>query len=238
MSLRSDQKILMAAVFISALLWAIPYGSFALYPLGLLNTHIHELCHALAAIGTGGEVQHIVVNADLSGLTPVHGRSILLAASAGYVGSTIVGALMILASRTEKGARGMLWTSCAFIGLSALLFVRMPADQPSSWVGVASGILWTGAFVLMAKKLKGDWPAFAAQFIGVQLCLSSLWSFSALMSVAAVGGHSDALIMQEHTGLPAFFWASTWLIIALAAIGFSLRAVWRHPKERRASSDS
>ena len=237
MQLRSDQKILLAALFVSGLLWAIPYASIALYPLNLLNTHIHELCHALAAIGTGGEVKHIIVNADTSGLTPIHGRSVWFAASSGYVGSTIVGALMILASKTEKGARAMLWTSSVFIGLSALLFVRVRPEEAGDWYGVASGIIWTGAFALMAKKLKGDWTPFASQFIGVQLCLSSIGSFSALMAVSAEGGHSDASIMQQQTGLPAMFWASLWLVIALAAIGFSLRAVWRQPKAERDSAD-
>jgi hypothetical protein len=220
MKLQRHQKQLLAAGGASAVFWAVPYAAPVLYPLALLNTHIHELCHALLGVGTGGRIDHILVNADTSGVTPITGGNLFLAASAGYVGSAIVGGIMIAGSRTPKGAQKMLWAACGFLALSMILYVR------GDGVGIASGIIWAGLFGLMAHKLKDDWKTLAGQFFGLQLCLTSVTAFAALFVINSRGGHSDAMILEDMTGVPGVVWASGWLLASLAAIYFALRRAW------------
>ncbi|MCH8979868.1 MAG: M50 family metallopeptidase, partial [Armatimonadetes bacterium] len=118
MALRKDQRLLIWASVASLAVWAVPYLRPVLLPLIFYNTHIHELCHALAAVVTGGSVEFIKVNANGSGVTHTLGGSPFLLATSGYVGSAIVGGLLIFGSRTVEGARKMLWVAAGFIALS------------------------------------------------------------------------------------------------------------------------
>lgn len=229
MALRRDQKTLLFAAVASFALWAVPLlRPFAL-PLVYLNTHIHELCHALMAHATGGAASHIMVFANGSGVTPVSGGSIFLSASAGYVGTAIVGALLLASSRTLKGARSMLWTTFAFLAVSLLLFVR------GDTIGILSALLWLGALPLMAYRLKGEWVLFAGQFLGLQMALTSLQSLLVLLKVTvSPEPRSDALILQQVTGVPAIVWAVGWSAFGLAAIVVALVTAWKPATQSRA----
>lgn len=230
MALRRDQSTLLAVSVASVALWIIPWLRPFMLPLIYLNTHVHELCHAVTALATGGHVQYIAVHANGSGVTPVAGGSLFLTASAGYVGSALVGGLMLAFSRTPKQATNMVWLAFGFLAGGMLMFVR------GDMVGILSGLFWVLALGFMAKKLNGPNIVFAAQFIGMQLALTSLQSFFVLLKItSATETHSDAQILQQVTGIPSFAWALGWSAFGLLAIGSALLSAWR-PAPR--SSDS
>jgi len=199
-------------------------------PLIYLNTHIHELCHAVLSVLTGGQVDYILVLANGSGSTPVRGGSTILIASGGYVGTALVGGILLAFSRTPKQATSMLWLTFGFIVSSLVLFVR------GDLIGVVSGILWAMALALMASKLSGPKSVFAAQFLGMQMALTSLQAFLVLLKVTSVTEtHSDAMILQGVTGIPAMAWALGWTVFGILSIGLALVSAWRPPA--RTSSD-
>lgn len=221
MALRKDQRLLVWASVASIAVWAVPFLRWVLLPLIYYNTHIHELCHALAAVVTGGAVEHIKVFANGGGETLTVGGSPFLLATSGYVGSAIVGGLLIYGSRTVEGARKMLWVAAGFIALSMTFFVR------GETVGVLAGLGWLAALVAMAVWLKGDAKIFAVQFLGIQQCLTSVYAFLTLLAITSSSrGHSDATNMENATHLPAMFWAVIWLLTALGAMGFAIKASW------------
>ena len=231
MSLRRDQWTLLGASMASVTLWAIPFlRPFAL-PLIYLNTHIHELCHAVTTIATGGAVENIIVLGDGSGSTPVIGGSMFLIASAGYVGSALVGGVLLAFSRTPKQATSMLWLTFGFVLASLVLFVR------GDWIGVWSGVFWVLTLALLARELRGPNAVFAAQFLGMQMALTSLQAFLVLLKITSVTEtRSDALILQQVTGIPAFTWALGWFVFGLFSIGLALLSAWRPPA--RSTSDA
>ena len=163
-------KLQLLAALASLALWALPGAGLVLLPLELLNTHIHEFCHAVVALATGGQVGYIRVLSTGDGVTPVLGGNAILTASAGYVGAAILGGLMLLSTRTEKGARTALMIAAFALTLSMTLWVR------GDIAGVASGLLWIFLLFAMARGLKGDTLIFAAQFIGIQQCLRTVQS--------------------------------------------------------------
>jgi len=85
---------------------ALPF----LLPLKLLVVFIHETWHALAALATGGSVDEIVVRRDQSGLATFRGGWYTVIASAGYVGSSLTGALLLWAGarRARRAVTGAL----------------------------------------------------------------------------------------------------------------------------------
>ena len=61
--------MLLGASGLTVLLWYIPFAGLVTYPIRLLVTYVHEICHATAAFLTLGWPLSIQVFADGSGLT-------------------------------------------------------------------------------------------------------------------------------------------------------------------------
>lgn len=228
----SHQKILLASIGLSSAMWIVPFLWFLWLPLIYLNTHIHELAHALTALATGGQVQHILVFANGGGVTPVMGGSILLIASAGYVGSTLTGAAMLLQSKSADGARKALMLAGFILLFSLIFFVR------GDLIGVLTGIGWTVFLFASGAKMSAKWATFFARFLGVALCLASLEAYKYLFASTMVpDAHSDAAIMQSVTGVPAVVWATAWFVFSLVVLVPTLKSAWRgNAKPKPASS--
>lgn len=226
MALRRDQKSLLVAGVLSVLFWTIQPLRLLILPLVYLNTHIHELCHALAAWATGGQVEYIKVFANGSGVTPVLGGSLIALASAGYVGSAAVGGAIVALSGSAKWARLCLMALCALLGFSVLLFVR--GDS----IGVFTGIGWCALLGFLAFKLPQNSVILTSQILGVQLGLTSVQSVLTLVKVAvATESHSDALLMQNATGVPDIVWAVLWMAVGFVCVGFGVWWAWRSPSK-------
>jgi hypothetical protein len=203
-------------------LWFVPILNLVSLPLEYLNAHTHEMCHAITAIVTGGKVEQINVFANGSGVTPVIGGYMPMVGSAGYVGASLIGVLIILFSNNPEGARLSLRLLASALAASMLLWVRGDA------VGVVSGIAWVALLFLLAAKLPAKGALFAANFVGIQQCLHSVMALLTLMDISFfTEQHSDAKLMHESTGLPASFWAVGWMVFSLALMGITLKGAWR-----------
>ena len=200
----------------------MPLFRFLLTPLIYFNTHIHELCHALMGMATGGYVDRIVVESNGNGHALIGGGNLILTASAGYVGSAIVGAIMIAGAKNGRGARAMLLAAAGFLGISMLLFVR------GDVAGVISGAAWVTVLALCGLRLPVDWRMFAAQFVGVQLCLTSAHAFFALLQLSLSSeAMTDAETLERVTGVPGLLWATGWLAVSGVVVGLALRRAWK-----------
>lgn len=219
--LRQDQSLLLAASGASLLVWVVPVFKVILAPLALLNTHLHEFCHAAAALLTGGSVSHIKVFSNLGGEAPIAGGLTPVIAAAGYVGTSLIGGLLILVAGRKDHARQALWILFGILTFSMIVFVR------GDVVGVFSGVAWMAVLFAAAWKLSDDWARFMAQFLGIQQCLTSLMAFFALFNVSFGYGHSDAKIMEDATGIPDVVWAGAWLILSAVLVWACLAAGWR-----------
>jgi hypothetical protein len=218
---RPHQTALLLAAVVSLVGMVFAPVEALLLPLRLLNTHLHELGHALVALGTGGTPQYIRVNADGSGVTPVAGGFLPLVASAGYLGAATAGAAIVYAMRTEQGARRALGITGAALVLSLILFVR------GDIVGVLSGALWAAVLIAASRSLRGPWLLFVAGLIGLQQGINALRSLSELLQITALSEtHSDARLMESTTYIPALVWAALWAVCGLAVIALTVRRTW------------
>ncbi len=217
----------MLAGIVSILAFFVPPLALALLPLTYLNTHLHELCHALAAMGTGGSVDWINVYGDGSGLTLVRGGSAALMSSAGYLGAAAWGAAIVFAMRTERGARWALGITGFALATSMLLFVR------GDFVGIVSGLAWAVALVAAARGLRGSSLQFVAGLVGLQQGLNSLRSLLELFKItAATERFSDAQNMASLTLVPAIAWSILWGLCGLAVVGLTVRRAWSPVPEK------
>lgn len=220
--MRPHQTALVLAALLSVVGMVIPPVGTALLPLRYLNTHLHELGHAIAALGTGGSLpEGIRVYSDGSGVTPVLGGFLPLVACAGYLGAAAAGAGLVLSVRSEKTAHLALSITGVALGLSMLLFVRHDA------VGVISGWVWTALLLVGARLLRGPWLQFVVGLIGIQQGLNALRSLLELVQISAMSERqSDARLMQDATYVPAVVWATVWGAIGLWLTYVTLRRTW------------
>lgn len=196
----------------------------ALLPALYLNTYLHELAHALATLLTGGEVVRIEVHSNAGGLTKSIGGMPLVIASAGYIGSTLFGAVALLLSRSERGARAVA------VGVSVLLILGLLLWLRGDAVGVSSAVAWAALLLLAAAKLRGAALRLLAGALGAMLCLAAVQSLVTLWSLS-VGSdsHSDARLLAQATGWPDWFWAGTWALISLIVLFWCVRILWKSP---------
>lgn len=225
--LRKDQQLLLLAGLVALSAWATPAAHPFLLPLIYLNTHLHELCHALAGWISGGRPEYILVHADGSGVTPTIGGSLLLVASAGYVGTSVIGGIVIVMAANERGAKTALGLVAGSLAISLALLVR------GDGIGLAAGGAWVVLSLVLARCLRQHAAVFAAQFLGLQLCLTSGEAFAALFQVSTVGMHSDAQIMAEATPIPALAWAAGWFLFSSLAVLVALRTAWSRSARHR-----
>ena len=221
-SFKPHQSSLILAALAAVAAWFVPFLRLVMLPLQYLNTHLHEMSHAIVAAATGGEIQKIVVNADGSGVTPVFGGSTLLEASAGYLGAAVIGSLMIFFGRTPQRARTVLYTIGGLLAFSMIFWVR------GDLVGIASGLFWVAALLIGGKAIKATWLVFVVQFLGVEQCLTAVQSVLNLLHITEhTEVQSDALIMAHATGIGALFWAFAWTLTSVILVGVTLRLAWR-----------
>jgi hypothetical protein len=222
MNLKPHQTALFGAIVVAAIASFIPVVQMFLLPLVYLNTHLHEFCHAIVAVLTGGSVEHIEVFSSGGGVTPVAGGILPLVASAGYMGSSILGASIIWFGSTPTRARRVMGALACLLAFSMLIWVR------GDTVGVLSGLFWIGVLGASAAFLRGTPALFVCQFIGVEQCLNSVSSVYQLLSISFAGEQvSDASIMRSATLIPDGFWAFAWCSFALIVLGTTVRAVWK-----------
>jgi len=193
-----------------------PAADTALYPFRLFTTWVHEVGHAVATVAVGGRVSSIVIRPDASGLTHSLVPDTRLArgvvASAGYLGAALVGCLLIAATRVERRSHALLGGIGGFMLLTLALWIRNP-------FGAGVVLAWAVAFLLLARRTLGPAAQFLVGLLAVQVALNAVYDIRVLY---LVDGASDAVTMATLFLLPAWFWATTWMLVAVGMLGATI----------------
>lgn len=194
-----------------------PWGPLVLYPFTLFTTWVHECGHAVMAVLVGGSVGSITIQPDTSGLT----RSLVpagriaqgLVASAGYLAASLVGCLLMAATRVPKRARPILSGIGAFMLFTLVFWIR-------NLFGALAVFFWAMALLALARKDTGRAPRFVLSVLAVQVALNAVYDIRILFLVR---GRSDAETMARLFLLPAWMWAAAWMILSIAMLAWTLR---------------
>lgn len=198
---RSTDNWLWVAVVLSLAVSLTPWGPLVLYPFKLFTTWVHECGHAAMTLLVGGSVSSIAIEPNTSGVT----RSLIpqgrmaqgLVASAGYLGASVVGCLLMAATRDSKRAHAILWTIGAFMLVTLVIWMRNP-------FGIAVVLVW-GAVLVTLSQGRGTFSLFVLSLLAVQVALDSVYDIRVLF---LVHGPSDADTMARLFAVPAGIWAA------------------------------
>ncbi|MDY0060675.1 MAG: M50 family metallopeptidase [Myxococcota bacterium] len=202
---------LLGAIFVVvALLW----GTVLVTPLKIFVVLLHEVSHALATWLTGGEVLRIEVNAMQGGLCVSRGGNSFVVLSAGYLGSMLWGAtLLILAARTRLDRWLSVGIGLFLIGVT-LLFVR-------NLFGFFFAGLSGAAMIVIGLKLPEKVNDLILKVIGVTSCLYAVLDIiDDVLRRPGIGSDADQLARLTH--IPSMVWGVLWIVLALVVTGIAL----------------
>ncbi len=212
--------VLLVAV-LSVLLWRVPVIGWVFYPFHLFGTFVHEIAHGLAAILTGGEFSRFVVNPDRSGVAWSAGGVPWIITSAGYVGCTLFGGILIILAGRNVSSNHVLTFLGILLGILCLVFVR-------NLFGIFAGLVIAGLLFAAGYYLQANWANWLLLFLAVQVLLDAINSLFDLVRISSRSNIlTDAQIMQNLTGLPAPIWAVFWTMLSFVVLVGALTLAYR-----------
>ena len=192
-------------------------------PFRVFVVMVHEVCHAGATLLTGGEVVEIRTEWDESGHTLSRGGYFPLITSAGYVGSAMLGALLIYTGTAPRLQR----LALLVIGAATMTMTMWytPVDGPDFFLGIFGGLV----FVIMALK-SVRLSQIGAIWLGTLLCLYSLYDFRTDLWMHPE--MTDAGILARGYGMPLLTYpiALLWVVVSIAFMYRSMLALARRQR--------
>ena len=238
---KPQMTLLLFATAVSIALWlvsryAFPSLNYLVYPLQLFATFIHEGSHVLATVLTGNSVQSLTVSPDTSGVVWSQSSgwfSQLFISSAGYLGTTAFGTMLLVWMRYNYSSRIALYVASGFIGVMTVVFgLLMPIWNVFSLqitfgsvvFTVLSGAILSAGLFAIARFADTKWLNFSLAFLAVQCLLNAVFSLVDLAFISTMtDARSDALNMANATGIPSIVWVFIWMTISILMISIGLR---------------
>lgn len=134
----------------------------------MLTIAFHEFGHAMAACCTGGKVKSISLDPHEGGVTHIVGGNSALTLPAGYLGSSLIGSLLIFAGFNTVASK------VASIALG-ICFILTLWWARKNWLTIITIILAVGLLVSCWFIAHAEALRFVVLFIGVMSALYSVW---------------------------------------------------------------
>lgn len=213
MRLDAKQLLWLVAMMVPlTLLWS----TWVVWPLKILVVFFHELSHGVAAILTGGSIDHIEVVKEQGGVCVTRGGNRFLTLSAGYLGSLVWGGLALLLSSRTRRDRGITVAMSGLVLLATVVWVR-----PVLSFGFGFHLLAGLVILLIGTRLRESVNDVFLKVFGLASCLYAIpdiWSDT----IARSHLRSDARMLADLTHIPTVIWGGCWIVVALGLGGLFL----------------
>jgi len=213
---------LLVALAVSFVVGLVFWTAWPLWPFRLLVVLMHESGHAAATLLVGGSVERIQVKPDEAGVTlgrivPSMWRQIVVS-SAGYVGSTVSGCVLLWIAARSRTGRWPLLALAAWTGLVAIL-----------WVRDGFTLLFVGGAAFALGMVARYGPSLLRRALLVFLATFSvsyaLYDIKDDLLHLASRGPSDAEALARLTFIPAVVWGAGWGLLSLGLVALTLRHI-------------
>ncbi|KAK9561228.1 hypothetical protein V6Z79_004096 [Aspergillus fumigatus] len=187
-----------AYVVVIALLWNLPYVRWSLWPFKMLVIAFHEFGHAITACCTGGRVKSISLDPHEGGVTHMQGGISAITLPAGYLGSSIIGALLIFAGFDIVASK----VASIILGVCFLLTLWWARRD---WLTIVTILMAVGLLVACWFIAHGEALRWVVLFIGVMSALYSVWDIvcpSSVVSNAHANVNSVTISFSAKSILP------------------------------------
>lgn len=185
------------------------WGTPVIYPLKILVVFFHEFSHGMAALMTGGRIIEIQISPLQGGLCISQGGNRFLILTAGYLGSLVLGGMILLYGSRTRG-HGKVTTGLGVLLLAVTFIWVRPIIGFGFIFGLGIGI----AMMFVGLNMSLSVNRYLLKAIGFTSCLYAPLDIVSDV-LARPGVVSDATMLAEHTGLPGFVWGLLWTATAL-----------------------
>merc|ERR1711939_1132447 len=220
LSVNSTQKVTLGVIaaytVIIALLWNIPYIRWSLWPFKMLVIAFHEFGHALAACCTGGRVKSISLDPREGGVTHIYGGMSAITLPAGYLGSSLIGALLIFCGFNIVASK----VASIVLGVCFLLTLWWARRD---WLTIVTVLLAVGLLVACWFIKHAEPLRFVVLFIGVMSSLYSAWDICDDLILRKVNS-SDASVFAKRYGGSSRCWGISWVIVSICFMAIGIIA--------------
>ncbi|MGB0385974.1 MAG: M50 family metallopeptidase [Ardenticatenaceae bacterium] len=221
-----DTKMLwlsLGTVLVALFFWDTPI----LLPLKVFVVLLHEISHGLAALLTGGSVEQLILLSDQGGLAFTRGGNRFLILSAGYLGSALLGAVLMQLAWSKSGIRRyaihFIWMALLII----LLFYIRDLYTAAYVAGTAVVVFLIGKWGPDMLKIGLLWlvGTFSSLYAVIDI-FTDILADGPLAGILLFGGSSgfsnDAQLLASETFIPAFIWGLIWCGLAIAIFLFNV----------------
>lgn len=196
-------------------LWSTP----VVYPLKIFVVLLHEVSHGAAALATGGTIQRIVLDPGQGGACHCPGGSAFLTLSAGYLGSLLWGAGLVLLAQTRRVRPTVV------VGIAGGTVLALTAFYLRGPFALTFGVAFGLGMAAAARWLPAATNRALLRVLGLTSCLYAVLD---IKSDVLDRPHlpSDAAMLAELTGVPALLWGTIWIVLALSLCAWLLQHAW------------
>ncbi|WP_394229500.1 M50 family metallopeptidase [Shewanella colwelliana] len=188
---------------------------FISVPFKWLESYFHELSHGLATLFTGGAVSHIQLFPNGAGLCFSQGGWPILIGFSGYFGAALWGYLIFNLATWTRGIK----VSLACLGGAVLLTVLFWGRD---LLTIAILAMLAIVFLLPLKLSHSKVLTISLRIIALMVMLNALASPTYLLGLGQKG---DAVMLSQHTWIPAWIWVGVWLLTSLLMLWLCWRRV-------------
>lgn len=187
-------KIEIFSFSLISLLIVIFFWDFTfVYPLKFFVTSIHESFHGLLTIFTGGEIKSIRLNIDGSGSLSRYGGIDLFISPAGYIGTALVGALFILASRKRLYSEIIITLFSLYVIILNIIYI-------DSYFSVVFWIVLIISVLFIFFVYKTDYDNHLSLFLGTFFMMSSVEDIKIYL-LSDISHKTDAGLLASRLGM-------------------------------------
>ncbi|KAK9703988.1 hypothetical protein K7432_010455 [Basidiobolus ranarum] len=189
------------------ILWNAPVLRTILYPFKLVTVAFHEFGHALAGICTGAKIISIQIDPEEGGVTHMRGGNQCCTLPAGYLGSSLIGALMVFAGFDITASKVV----SVIIGICLLVTLFWAKN----WLTRGITFLFIGLIALLWWFQNGAGLRYFVLFMGVMSCLYSLWDIVEDLVLRKVNESDATRFAKLSKCCPAQLCGFIWFLVSV-----------------------
>ena len=228
--------VLVGAAVVTAVLYAIPYGQYVIYPLMLFSTFAHELGHGIGAWLVGGNFDFFRIWSNGSGVAGhsghYNGFEMAFISAAGLIGPAVLAGIYFVFGRSAKLSKVGLYILAVF-GLIGMV-QSLRGDAPDAGFSIVFCAIVAAIAIGLAVKAPASVAQFVVVFLGVQLSLAVFSRGDYLFTAEAntTGGTmpSDTAQMADALVGPYWFWGA---IVGLISIAILMAGIYSYVRALR-----
>lgn len=198
------------------------FDSLILFPIKLFIIFFHEISHVIAGIVSGGRINFLTFDLNLSGKTSIDGGSSLFIASSGYLGSLIIGSLIFISAFSNRLKK---W----YFNILALITFITSTNLVKGDLQIFLGIIVSILLFLIPRYVPEKFANPFLQYLGLISCMYITTDIKEDLLTQTIR-ETDTQILEFLTGISANLWGLLWFVISIFVVIFLLRYSFKYSK--------